>query len=378
MSIKKAVFSIIVVCFILRGSPALPEDFAYVLRFQPPKPDCLVKFDVDKDIILKDIELPNDKDFNNFVVDEKGGCFLSNYRGVERYGRDIYYYDPEKDEIEKFIDLGDKFGPNQLFLTGKELIAEIEGNDNTHNKSGVIFIDRGSKKITGSIFLKEDDPNYVQANITDAYFDGGKYLFLTSFYIFLSKDVNEFLSTRDAGDIYVIDVEKKKIVKIIQIDRQYRLINGVCNVGDKIYVTAGEFGNTRDDHGLLPPTNEILVYSLATGELLKKIKVDPRPFNLIYDRSVGKLYVTHRDDLPAHDTVEVIDPKTDDIIDKINIPSRLMFSVVAPGKMYVSVGKNFLQEHYATPKLLVLDTKTDKIIKEFNGVYTGISLNSKY
>jgi hypothetical protein len=378
MSIKKALLSLIVVCFILRGSPALPEDFAYALRFQTHKPDCLVRFDVDKDIILKEITLPNDKDFNNFVVDEKGGCFLSNYRGVDSYGRDICYYDPATDKIEKFIDLGDKFGPHQLFLTDKELIAEIEGNDKTREKSGVIFIDRKSKKITGSVFLKEDDPHYVQANINDIFFDGSKYLFLVSFYMFRSKDVNEFLNTRDAGDIYVVDVEKKQIVKIIQVDRQYRLVYGVCNIGDKIYVTAGEFGNTRDEYGLLPPTNEVLVYSLATGELLKKIKVDTRPFNLIYDRSVRKLFVTHRDDNTPNDTVEVIDPKTDDIIDRINIPSRLMFSVVAPGKMYVTVGKNFLQEHYASPRLLVLDTKTDKIIKEFEGVYTGISLNSKY
>ena len=356
----------------------MTEDFAYALRFQHSKPDCLVRFDVDKNIILKEIELPDDNNFNNFVVDEKGGCFISNYRGIERYGRDIYCYDPEKDKIEKFIDLGDKFGPHQLFLTDKELIAEIEGNDQTHKKGGVIFIDRETKKITGSLFLKEDEPDYVQADITDTFFDGGKYLLLTSFYILRSKDVNEFLNTRDAGDIYVIDVEKRQIVKIIQVDRQYKLLNGVCNVGDKIYVTAGEFGNTRDEQGLLPPTDEVLVYSLATGELLKKIKVDTRPFNLIYDRSVSKLFVTHRDDSIHNDTVEVIDPKTDDIIDRINIPSRLMFSVVAPGKMYVSVGKNFLQDHYASPKLLVLDTKTDKIIKEFKGVYTGISLNSKY
>ncbi len=378
MSVKKALFFIGVACFIWRGSPALPEDFAYVLRFQPPKPDCLVRFDVNKDMILKEIELPGDKDFNNFVVDEKGGCFISNYRGVELYGRDIYYYDPEKNKIEKFIDLGDKFGPHQLFLTDKELIAEIEGNDKTKGKSGVIFIDRKSKTITGSVFLREDDPHYSQANITDIFFDGSKYLFLATYYLFKENDLKEFTRTEFTGDIYVVDIDKKQIVKTINIDSQYKMIWGVCNVGDKVYVSAGEFGNIEDSHCELPTTNYLLVYSLSSGELRRVVNVDPRPFILKYDRSVDKIFVTHRDDRMPHDTVEVVDPKTDDVVDRINIPSRLMFSVVAPGKIYVSVGKNFLQEHYASPKLLVLDTKTDKIIKEFKGIYTGISLNSKY
>jgi len=377
MNIRRATFIFFVACFVWRSSPALSEDFAYVLKFQPPEPDCLVRFDVNNNKTLKEIKLPKDKAFNNFVVDEKGGCYISNFRGDERYFRDIYYYDAEKDMIEKFFDLGDKFGPSTLFLTDKELIVKIKGNDKTHNHGGIIFIDRKTKQITGSVFLQEDNPYYVQADIDQIFFDGNKYLFVSSFYLCNENEMSKFLKTEYTGDVYVIDIEKKKIIKIIKVDRKYKDIVGVCNAGDKIYVAAGEWGE-RNSVELLPPNNRILVYSFKTGELIKTIKVDYRPYQLIYDRSVSKLYVTHRDDTIIHDKVEVIDVKTDRIIRRIKIPSRLMFSMVTPGRMYISVGKGFLQDSYAEPRLLVLDTKTDKIIKEFPGVYTGISLNSKY
>lgn len=367
----------IIVYFVWRSSPALPGDFAYVLKFQESGPDCLVQFDLKNNMSSKEITLPKDKAFNNFVVDEKGGCYISNLRLGEGYFRDIYYYDPEKDAIERLIDLGDKFGPATLLLTDKELIAEITGNDRTREHSGVLFIDRATKKITSSIFLFEDDPHYGQANINRMFFDGKNNLFLTTFYLFKEKDLAEFINTEYTGDIVVIDVEKKQIAKIICIDRKYKNITGICNIGDKIYVAAQSKGNL-DGTWHKHPNDELLVFSLEKGELIKTIKISPHPYDIIYDRSEGKLYITHASDKERRDNVEVIDPRTDRIIKEIKIPSQRMFSVVAPGKMFITVGKGFLQEANTPPKLLIMDTKTDKIIKQFTGEYTGISVNPRY
>jgi hypothetical protein len=53
-----------------------------------------------------------------------------------------------------------------------------------------------------------------------------------------------------------------------------------------------------------------------------------------------------------------------------------MMVVVKPGKIYASYGKNNYPPPYQKPGLLVLDTKTDQIIKRFDGIYSGISEKS--
>ena len=377
MKIKGPSYFIFILLLLIRSLPAFPEDFAYVLRFGPQEREYLVKFNVTNTKMEREIKLPKDNGFNNIIVDENGGCYISNLRSGDGYFRDIYYYDPEKDAMNKFIDLGDKFGPAEMFLTDKELIVEITGNDRTRVHSGVIFINKKSKEITGSVFPFEDDPYYGQLNINRMFFDGNKNIFLTTFYLFKEKDPESFINTEYTGDIIVIDVEKKQIAKVIKIDQRYKNINGICNIGGKIYVAAQSKGNL-DGTWNKYPNEELLVYSLEKGELIKTIKISPHPYDIAYDRSSGKLFVTHASDKVQRDIVEIIDPVKDKIIKEIKIPSQLMFSVVAPGKMFITVGRQFLQETTVSPKLMIMDTKTDKIINEFIGEYTGISINQRY
>jgi DNA-binding beta-propeller fold protein YncE len=121
------------------------------------------------------------------------------------------------------------------------------------------------------------------------------------------------------------------------------------------------------------------VFSLSSGKLIKKIPISPHPFWLTYDKSVNKMYVLHRDDYDPQNTVEIIDTITDKVIGSFEVESQLMFSVVAPGKIYMTQGPSFMHDNKPTPpKLLVLNTKTDKIIKEIEGNYQGISVNPKY
>ena len=233
-------------------------------------------------------------------------------------------------------------------------------------------IDRKTKKITGKVFLQEKEKKFVQANINDIYFDGGKYLFLTSFYVERFEDKT---LTDSHGDVYVIDVEKKSLFKIVKIPREYLYIDGVYNLGDKLYVSAlakGEFGPS----GSAPPNKELLIYSLNKNQLIKKIDVTGNPFKLICDPSVNKLYVQHMNNRHGHKTVEIIDTTSDEVIGTLEIPYQLMFSVVKPGKMYITVGKGYRSDPPTEPALLVLDTKTDKIIKRIEGNYKGISVNT--
>jgi DNA-binding beta-propeller fold protein YncE len=359
---------------VIASAQASPGRSAYVLHYTQDK-SYLDRFDVDKDVITDEILIPEDSGYNNFVVDENGGCYIAEYRGSWDYGHGIYYYNPQNKKIELFVSLENIFGPRYMVLTKDQLIVEVKGNTTTRGQSGIIFIDRKTRKITRKIFLQDNNRSFPQANIDDIYFDGAKYLFLSSFYV---ERVSSEEITECHGDIYVIDIEKKEIAKIITVSREYKFVDGVVNVGDKIYVAAlgkGEMDNNL--HGGSHPLNfELLVFSFSTGKLTKKIKVSGHPWKLIYDQSVNKLYVQHMDDWAPRNTVEVIDPSTDKIIGRLNVPSQLMFSVVKPGKMYISVGAMMLTPSRTKPGLLVLDTATDKVVKRIYGDFKGISEKS--
>lgn len=375
MMAKRFLLGILVVLFVAGSALASPGRFAYVLRFDDQK-SFLVQFNIDEDKIIKEIPLSEDSGFNNFIVDEKGGCYMAKYRTSSLYGREIHYYNPSKKRIKKILSLKDVFGPRNMVLTPEQLIVEVKGRDRSRLKSGILFIDRRDRKVKNKIFIQEDNAKLTKVNINDLFFDGERNLFSPSFYVenIPDKPMHE---TSRYGDIFVIDLQDQKIVKTIKVPKEYLYLGGVVNVGDKVYVAAGAKGK-RDLDDFTPPNQELLVFSLKSGALIKKIKISPHPFRLAYDKSVNKLYVQHMDDKYPRNTVEVIDTKTDKVIKRLNIPSQLMFSVVKPGKMYITVGAAFLTSSRTKPALLVLDTKTDKIIKKIYGNYKGISVNTMF
>ncbi|MCX6827587.1 MAG: hypothetical protein NTV06_10055, partial [candidate division Zixibacteria bacterium] len=223
--------------------PAFAGEYAYVLRFNPEEPECIVQFNTDKDEIVRTIEIPAKKAFNNMIVDENGGCYISDYYYFSDYGRDIYYYDTRENQIKRFMDTGSAFGPHYMALTKDYLIVQAEGRDETRGHGGVIFIDRKKKEIVGQVFLKEDEPYFRIVNVLNMFQGDDKYVFLTTDYL-IDQDVAKIgtFECFDNGDIYVIDINKKELFKTIEIPRDYRFIFGGCNMGDKIYIAAATKG----------------------------------------------------------------------------------------------------------------------------------------
>lgn len=376
------IFIAILFAFIFSASASFESisgNFAYVFRFNQGEPGCIVMFDADKDEIIRKIDLPPDSGFNNLIVDESGGCYIACFRKSWRYGRDIYYYDPKKNNIEHFIDLGDIYGPQFMAMTKDELIVQVSGHAGEEkSRGGVVFIDRKTKKINGKVFIQKNNTELAQADVSFMFYDGSRYLVLSSFYMpGPTGNREEWRQEQYTGDIFVVDIASRKLTKKISLPREYRFISGVCKVGDKIYVTATQKGKINQD-GSCPSNDELLVCQLEKGVFKKTIKISPFAIDVIFDRSVNKLYVFHRNDGQPRDIVEIIDPTKDRVIGTLEAPSQLMASVVSPGKLYLSLGGSVLNPSGTDPRLLVIDTKTDRIIKKFAGSYQGISVNSKY
>ncbi len=361
--------------------PTFADEYAYALRFNPNEPEYLIQFDTTKNEIARKIELPHHNAFNDMVVDENGGCFITDYYYISDYGRKIYYYDPKKNKISGYKDLGSAFGPHYISLTKDYLIVQVESFDETRGFGGVVIIGRKNKKIVKKIYFRKDDPLYRSVEVLTMTFDGDKYAyFVTCDFINSNTPHTSLDDLTDFGGIIVVDVTTQKVVKIIEVPKDYTNLFGVCSVGNKIYIAAATNKFPEYNNGRHKSNREILVFSLKNGQLIKKIPISPHPFWVTYDKSVNKIYVLHRrDDFEEQNNVEVISTLTDKVIGSFEVKSQLMFSVVAPGKLYMTKGPSFMHETTSSaPELLVLDTKTDKIIKRFYGNYQGISVNPKY
>jgi len=124
---RKVFLLLSIVLLFSGGVPAEPGRFAYVLKYDGMD-EYLIEFDVNTDSIVKEIRLPGYSGFNNFVVDEKGGCFISKFRTTANYFNEIYYYGFGSEIFSRFVNLGNIFGPHYLVLTKDELIARVYGN----------------------------------------------------------------------------------------------------------------------------------------------------------------------------------------------------------------------------------------------------------
>lgn len=371
---------LILTCTILAGGmQACAFGQAYLLE-ESSRESNLVVLDTNSHEIIRTIKIPRDKAFNNFTVDNMGNCYISNYRSAENYFHDVYFYDYGRNRIEKYVDLENAYGPRNILLSGKCLAIEVRGNNDSRTYSGIIFVDNDTKEIRKKIYLHEKDPNYCQININCLYYDGSEEALFSTYQALNPGPFEEFVKQENTGDIYLLNMKIMEISRTIYIDRKYKHIQGVCKIGNKVYVAAG-FDGDPDKEWYLKPNNKLLVYSYDTGELTGSIEVDNVPRDILYDKNSGKIYV-HCENYDRvnndEDTICVVDPIKMKTIKRFSVPFFRMFSIVAPEIIYITEGgvmENYELKH---PDLIVLNTKNDKIIKRIPGDYYGISINPKY
>jgi hypothetical protein len=377
----RILFSIVIALLFSNMAYAVTPEAAYVFEYNDRGQDYMVKFDTTTDTTLEKIPLDNDKGFNNMTIDENGGVYLSCFRTADDFCRDIYYYDAKKDRIDHYKDLGKFTGPSYIALTKNDLIVQILGEMfKSPRRGGLVFIDRATGNVTAEIIFEKDPQQYSQADTVMMSYDGKRTIALSSFYCTKFEDYSSPLGKRlFTGEIYIVDTQLKRTIRVIEVPIEYKYLNGICIVGDKVYLSSFRKGFHDPDAGIdLASNNDLLVFSISSGKLIKKIKISPHPRKLVIDRSVNKIYVMHLDDDEVRDIIEVVDTRTDKVIDRLKIPTLWAMSAVAPGKLYAVVEPESYNDGADKPHLLVIDTKTDKIIKKIYGNFETVSVNNKY
>lgn len=347
------------------GIPA--SKYAYALRFNPADTgeQYLVRFDTENNILLNEIKLPYDSGYNNFAADEVGGCYISKRRNSLSYGEEIYYYNPVQNKIELYYKFSDIFGPGHLILTKEYLIAFVKGNNRTRTKNGIVFINRQTKEIDQEIFFKEEDPQYLQFDMSDFFFDRQENLIYFTTWDIRCRAEKLFPGR---GEIYICDAVQEKIARSLSIPSEYAYNEGVVEVKNLIYIapTAKEVlpGDNFFAHN--PPNWDVIVLS-NDGKITDKIRVMNTPQSMAYDPDSGKIFVWAANYKSSG--VKIIDTETNKVVGELpEVKHIFMASLVAPGKLYVTTS-----DYKGENAIVFFDTRTNKILGSASGVYTGIS-----
>lgn len=350
------------------AAPSKPGNVVYALRHDY---QCLVQFNSETDEIMRMIRLPEFNYYTSFAADEKGGCYIAN---DNPYGQNnILYYDSKLEKMIVITRLSSmEESPYIVQLTKDKLIVSVCPCSESGKKSKLIFIDKQTHKIFRSMSLAEDSPSISSLQISGVSYDGNRYLFVAAGYSEKMKnEVGKGPDYNELGVIYIIDVKTMKIVKKIEVDKQYNFLKVVSNIGDKIYVAASSKGFLTAHYMDFPDNNEILVYSLSSGKLLKKIIASPKVRFFVHDDSSNRILVGHF----YSRTMEAIDLGSDSVNSNISLPTEDIYdmSYVNSGKLYVSGQILPANSSRYQEELFVIDSSNGKVIKQFDGYYREIS-----
>jgi hypothetical protein len=251
--------------------------------------------------------------------------------------------------------------PNQnfssVFTFKNKIYAFIGGND-----SSALFLHVYDKK--GKL-LKILLIDYAAMLNNNAFFIFGNDLWILS---------NQFHNkeTEDAPFIYVIDLNTLQTKKVINLSKFFSGgMSMIFNQEDQEIYIAG-LGNHP---GVNRDINTYIhVFSFPDVKFKRKINVSDQPTKLIYLPNYHKLYAR------VGNTLKVIDVTQNKILKTFDL--NINYLSEKSGFLYLSTIKYYFKKEGPTEvlkdvetKLLVLDTKTDEIIKKFIGDYGPVLQN---
>lgn len=181
------------------------------------------------------------------------------------------------------------------------------------------------------------------------------------------------------GRLGIIDLETRQVVR--QIDtKQYFGAGEWVAAGpkDRLYVTAvyasPEEGQKSEAERRL--NDKLFVFDAEDLSFIKKIPIGVLAEQLTYVPAVNRLYIAHSslsEQTPQY--VEVLDCDKDKVVAKISVEGFRRMSYVGNNKLYISCSGGPLLGSNGESGILVVDVRTNKIIKKISGEYAPISYN---
>lgn len=335
-----------------------PEDITYAIKYdQKESTYFLSKINLDTLKIEDEIKL---KQVYQFISpDFQGGAFLTQTRSSQVPKNAVYYLENQSRKIQKISNLPSYLpsvivkGTDEIFvLTGgpssDDTKLEVLDSNMDHLKT-ILLQPFSHLSSYAMIFL---DEHVMKKNFTNKVSKHESLLYCTESFNNTPTSTNE---------LFLLDLKlKKKILIKNKFLPSYGSISGLAlnTAQKKLYVSPLVFLTENNSENEV--NKDVLVLSFPKMEIINKIETTDQTHYLIYIEEDKKLYVNH------FNGISVIDTVTEKVINKFPFWVN-RYSYAGNSKLLASI-----KTKSGEKKLIIINTQTDKIIKEFQGEYGPI------
>lgn len=300
-------------------------------------------------------KIPAKHTYHGISIDADGNALLNysmNYPISEEKDVDIIRYGSNR--IEKFITT-QSYGPSKVIPLNCEY-AVVTGGHRLSNLNLEFYNQTGQFIVNTHL----DDFAFLIDSIA---IYNNSLLIITDASRFSTQNISTFTEQKYAF-VSSVDPKTKKQNFVADFSKYFCAISGIAIDSDKaiLYVASRTMPNKKNIHQSDEINTYIYVFNLNNNQLIKKIQSDQQPFQLTLVESQKKLYVSHQTGISLIDTNKM------EKINTLEFSTKWMFSV-AGNKLVLSHNDYDRQDH----RLIVLDTRTDKVIKEYPGEFGPVS-----
>lgn len=357
-------------------------EYAYAIRYKLEKDKggiytaaYLDQFDLINDEIVKTVRV--DPANNSFTVLDADRLIFCNNGGKNGDGR-VDVYDVRQTKIVKSLKI-DGHTPRCAIVTkDKIIIVDLKSRDvnigsamrpDIRIRSWTCFeiFSRTTFEKIAEISLRDGD-NVDERIALNA--EKTKFSFISW---------NALGSGEEYGLLGELNLQTNKLLEQIDYQTYFGAGRWIAYGGsNKLYATAVETLPQRQKDGAVKPklNSQLFIFNSDNLSLIKTIPIGILAEQLTYVPSVNRLYVAHASwDEKTPQYIEVLDCTTDKIITKIPVKGFRRMSYVGNHKLYVTHSGGPLFGSDGSGGILVIDVRTNKIIKKIPGEYAPVSYN---
>jgi hypothetical protein len=337
------------------------SQLAYAVHFvhEPKFHYMISQINLQTNEIIKEIKI--NKVYQNLTLLENGSLLMSNMKDDMFLGNEIDRFDPTKNRVSKFSKTN--YSCPMSIIPWKDKLIAMTGGNYSGPLSFEIFNQDGT--LDSSIFVHKSamlSPNSIHLDTS------------RNQLLIFPSEFDFSIANSEEPYFYIIDLIKKRALKQhIDIDLLFKPLNSISfdDKLKKLYVSAGRTDNAKEE-------SFITVLDYPSFKEIKKIKIPKTSRHTIYLAEEQKLYAQLAPGLA------VIDTKTDTLINVFNDFHIERLSYVGDSKLLFSTnhaiigkipGTNTLTILETIDRLFIYDTKSDTVIKEFEGHYGPISMS---
>lgn len=357
------------------GAPSnIPIPYAYAIRYgminlsgKSLPIAYLDQINIQTDTIFKTIRI--DSGYNSVsVLDDRSVILCNTTAAFNKSGADVM--DIEQGKILFSFRL-EGTTPRMAIAT-KDKVIFITVKEEQSSSSGSIYnsfeiFDRYSFNKIGDINLRNGE------NIDERISLGPdrKNIFFIGWNPTFYPDSSQGLM----GKIDIISIKPSKQLDYVDLFGGGRWI---ASAGKKVYVSAVDATSKEEakPHEKRKLNDKLFVFDYDDLSLIKTIPIGVLAEQLVYVPVVNRLYIAHSSwDQRTPQYIEVLDCEKDQIIDKIAVKGFRRMSYVGNHKLYVSHSGGPLFGSSGKGGILVIDVRTNKLLKNIPGEYAPISYN---